>query len=221
MRLGAAAGRPHHRLAIGEISPTSIGYGVALAHVSLDALRSGQASGTVVNAQPCRGSAMKPGPTMRHIFVAIVLCLGLATAGVAQTTSGTAIEVVHAFARATGATAKTGVAYLTIINNGAHDDRLVAASSPVAEKAEPHSTTDDNGVMRMRPFPAIEVKAGSRVELKPGGIHLMLMGLRAPLKQGQSFPLMLTFEKAGAIETTVTVEAAGAKTGHDMKGMKM
>src|SRR5258708_1254758 len=158
---------------------------------------------------------------MKHVFLAIVLCLGVAAAGVAQTTPGPTIKIVHPFARATAATAKTGVAYLTIVNSGAHDDRLIAVSSPVAERSEPHTTIDDNGVMRMRPLPAIDVKAGSRAEFKPGGMHLMLIGLKAPLKEGQTFTLTLTFEKAGALETTVTVEAAGAKGGHDMKGMKM
>ncbi len=108
---------------------------------------------------------------------------------------------------------------LTIVNTGTSDDRLIAASSPVAEKSEPHSTIDDNGVMRMRPLAGIEVKAGERVELKPGGMHLMLTGLKAPLKLGQSFPLTLTFEKAGAVSVTVAVEKAGATGGHAMPGM--
>jgi periplasmic copper chaperone A len=162
---------------------------------------------------------------MKRALAAIALCLAIAPPCIAQTapgaTPGATIEIVRPFARATAATARTGVAYLTIVNNGASDDRLVAASSPVAEKAEPHSTVDDKGVMRMRAISAVEVKAGTRTELKPGGVHLMLIGLKRPLKQGQTFALTLTFEKAGAIETTVTVEAAGANTGHDMKGMKM
>ena len=79
---------------------------------------------------------------------------------------------------------QTGVAYLTIVNKGATDDRLVSASTPVAQKAEPHKTINENGVMKMRPVDAIEVKAGGEAVLKPGGLHLMLTGLNGPLKAG-------------------------------------
>jgi copper(I)-binding protein len=163
---------------------------------------------------------------MKGLLVALAVGLVLAVpsaaqTAMAQTTPGSTIEIAHPFARATAVTAKTGAAYFTIVNTGTSDDRLIAASSPIAEKAELHSTIDDKGVMRMRPLAAIEVKAGGRVELKPGGMHLMLTGLKAPLKVGQSFPLTLTFEKAGAVAVTVSVEKAGAMGGHDMPGMKM
>src|SRR5207302_11463713 len=115
----------------------------------------------------------------------------------------------------------TGVAYLTIVNTGTADDRLIAAATPVAEKAEPHSTVTENGVMKMRPVQAVDVKAGGKAELKPGGLHLMLTGLKAPLKEGGTFPLTLTFEKAGAIETMVKIEKAGAMGGAGMPGMSM
>jgi copper(I)-binding protein len=156
---------------------------------------------------------------MKRLLIALTFCLGFAVPGMAQT--GSTIEIEHPFARATAVTAKTGAAYFTIVNSGASDDRLIAASSPVAEKSELHTTIDDNGVMKMRPLAAIVVKAGERVELKPGGMHLMLTGLKAPLKVGQSFPLTLTFEKAGPVTVTVGVEKAGAASGHDMPGMKM
>jgi copper(I)-binding protein len=156
---------------------------------------------------------------MKFLLVALTVCLASAATAGAQTTPGPTIEIAHPFARATAATAKTGGAYFTIVNTGASDDRLIAASSPVAEKSEPHSTIDDNGVMKMRPLAGIEVKAGERVELKPGGMHLMLTGLKAPLKLGQSFPLTLTFEKAGAVSIMVAVEKAGATAAHAMPGM--
>jgi copper(I)-binding protein len=159
---------------------------------------------------------------MKRTLVLLVLVLALgAAAAAAQTAPPATIAIEHPFARATAATAKTGAAYLTIVNTGTSDDRLIAAATPVAGKAEPHSTIDDNGVMKMRPLAAVEVKAGGRAELKPGGMHLMLVGLKAPLTAGQKFPLTLTFEKAGAIETVVTVEKAGAMGNPDMKGMNM
>jgi copper(I)-binding protein len=156
---------------------------------------------------------------MKRLLIALTFCLAFSVTGMAQT--GSAIEIAHPFARGTAVTAKTGAAYFTIVNSGASDDRLIAASSPIAEKSELHTTIDDNGVMKMRPLAAVAVKAGERVELKPGGMHLMLTGLKAPLKVGQRFPLTLTFEKAGPVTVTVGVEKAGAASGHDMPGMKM
>jgi copper(I)-binding protein len=161
---------------------------------------------------------------MKQILVLLALVMGsmLAVSAKAQTTAPPpTIAIETPFARATAATAKTASAYLTIVNTGLGDDRLVAASTPVAAEIGPHRMIDDNGVMRMRPLDSVEVKAGGRTELKPGGIHLMLTGLKAPLKEGQNFPLTLTFEKAGVIAITVPVGKAGAMSGHDMKGMKM
>jgi copper(I)-binding protein len=149
----------------------------------------------------------------------IVLLSLLAVAGVAPAAAqAPAIEVDHAWARATPAGARTAALYLTLVNKGASSDRLVAVSTPVAGKAEVHSSTTENGVMQMRPVAALEVKPDSRTVLKPGGYHVMLMELKGPLKEGQSFAITLTFEKAGAVEATATVEKLGAAA---MPGMKM
>src|SRR5690606_10830983 len=90
-------------------------------------------------------------------------------------------------------------------------------SSPVAETAELHTHIKDGEVMRMRPVEAIEVPAGGSVTLKPGGDHVMLMSLRAPLKEGETFPLTLIFEHRGSREVDVTVKSVGA-TGHESHG---
>jgi len=154
---------------------------------------------------------------MKTVLYALLLCGGLGHAALAQ--SAGSIEVSHAWARATAATAKTGAAYLTLANKGASDDRLVAVAGTVAAKPELHVTSMENGVMKMRPLPGVDIKAGGQAELKPGGMHIMLIGLAAPLKEGQTFPLTLTFEKAGTVEVTFTVEKAGAMGA--MPGMKM
>ena len=73
----------------------------------------------------------------------------------------------------------------------------------------------EGDVMRMRAVKAIEVNPGEPVTLKPGGLHVMLMGLKAQLKDGEQFPLTLTFEKAGSVAVDVAVEAAGAAGYHD------
>jgi periplasmic copper chaperone A len=169
-----------------------------------------------MNAIPGKDQAMT------RALLALALLVALAGAAVAQTapaqtTPPRTIVIGHPWARAS--TGKTGVTYLTIVNKGTADDRLISASTPVAQKAEPHTTVNDNGIMKMRPVDGIAVKAGGEAVLKPGGLHLMLIGLNGPLKAGQSFPLTLTFEKAGKIEATVAVEKAGAMSGQSMPGM--
>lgn len=158
---------------------------------------------------------------MRSLLLALALFIGLAGIAQAQSSSDGSIEIVAPWARATAASVPTGGAFLTIINKGATDDRLVSASTPVAGMAEPHLTLDDNGVSKMVPVPAIEVKAGQKVALAPGGYHIMLKDLKAPLVEGQSFPLTLVFDKAGKIDVMVKVGKAGAMGSGDMGGMNM
>jgi copper(I)-binding protein len=147
---------------------------------------------------------------VKTMMIAALLVLGTATAQAETAT----VQIDHPWSRASAG--KTGAVYMTIKNGGAADDKLVAAASPVAGKVELHIEIMDNGVMKMRPLPAIDVKANGETMLKPGGMHVMLIGLKHPLKQGESFPLTLTFEKAGKVTVTVPIEKAGA-----MGGMKM
>ena len=120
------------------------------------------------------------------------------------------LTIRQPWARASAGPAKAGAAYLAIFNEGAAADRLIAAETPAARRAELHSHQMDQGVMKMRPVEAVEIAPGGSVELKPGGFHVMLMGLAAPLKQGESFSLVLTFERAGRIEVDVRVGSVGA-----------
>ena len=150
--------------------------------------------------------------------LAFAACLLIAGAAVAQTGQ---VELKDAWARATPGKAENGAAYLTIVSPGA--DRLVSVSTPVAKKAELHTMTTEGGVMKMRPLAGVDVPAGQPVTLKPGGAHIMLMGLNQSLQAGQSFSLTLSFEKAGQREVTVAVEKAGAMgpEGHAGAGMQM
>jgi copper(I)-binding protein len=141
---------------------------------------------------------------MQHILLAAALLS--ATPAEAQTQP---IEVQNAWARATAAGAKAGGVFLTITDKGG-PDRLVGASTPVAAVAEVHETVNDNGVMRMRPIPALPLQPGQPVVLQPGGYHIMLMGMKQQLKDGETFPVTLNFEKAGSITATVHVAKAGA-----------
>src|SRR5271167_584296 len=138
-------------------------------------------------------------------LLAFAASLALASAALAQTNQ---LDVSDAWARASPGKAENGVAYLTI--RSPTPDRLVAASSPVAKKAELHTMEMAGMVMKMRPLAGLDIPAGQPVTLKPGGDHVMLMGLNGPLHEGQSFPLTLNFEKAGARTVTVAVEKPGA-----------
>jgi copper(I)-binding protein len=124
------------------------------------------------------------------------------------------LRIDHAFARATPPGARSGGVFLTVENTGSVADRLIRVSSPVARTVELHDMTLDGGVMRMRAVSTVEIKPGDKLELKPGGYHAMLSGLKQPLKPGDRFLLTLTFQHAGAIELSVTVEAMSATPTH-------
>ena len=119
------------------------------------------------------------------------------------------IVVDKAVARATVGKMPNGAAFLQIENKGA-DDALLSGSSPAAAKVEIHTMSMDGNVMKMRALDQLELKAGQKIEMKPGsGVHIMLMGLKKPLAVGDKFPLTLNFRKAGKLETTVSVVEMG------------
>ena len=125
--------------------------------------------------------------------------------------------VQHPHARATVPGQAVGAGYLTLRNQG-RPDRLLGAEAAVSKKVELHAMSMDGDVMRMRQVEAVELPAGQSVEFKPGGYHLMFMDLKAPLKAGDSFPMTLRFEKAGALTVTVKGQALGAAVpAHPMK----
>jgi copper(I)-binding protein len=127
------------------------------------------------------------------------------------------VTVSAAWARASAGPVTTGAAYVTL-KGGAQADSLVAVSTPIAATAEVHVTTDDNGVSKMRPVPSVAIAAGQSVVFAPGGLHIMLMGLKQKLTAGQSFPLTLTFAHAAPVTVDVTVRGLGRDAptgGHD------
>jgi copper(I)-binding protein len=116
------------------------------------------------------------------------------------------ITVGHPYARFTVAGQTNGGGFLSIDNAG-EADRLVGASSSVAERVELHTMRMEGDVMRMRRVEGIDVPANGHVEMGPGGHHLMFMGLKAPLKVGEKFQMKLMFRKAGELNVEVQVEA--------------
>lgn len=137
----------------------------------------------------------------------------------AQTASPASIAVEHPWARATPKGATTAAAYMTVTNNGTSADRLIGATTPFADKVRFHTETEDNGVSRMREVETVDLAPGAKVVFKPGDMHVMIVGLRQPLTQGQTLPLTLQFEKAGKIELTVPIEGVGAMQHDDMGSM--
>lgn len=143
-------------------------------------------------------------------LAAILVCA--ATGALAHGYKSGTVEIDHPWSRATAPGAPNGAAYFVLTNLGKDDDRLTAASSPVAEKVELHTHIADNGVMKMRPVNAIEVSPGSPTTLAPGGLHVMLLGLKQPLVKGKAFPLTLVFEKGGPVTVQVEVQGPGETT---------
>ena len=99
---------------------------------------------------------------------------------------------------------------MTLTNTGKQADRVVSASTEAAGITELHTHLNENGVMKMRQVNDIRVEAGSTVKLQPGGLHVMLIKLKQPLKEGDSVPLTLRFEKAGEVKVDVKVDKVGA-----------
>lgn len=156
---------------------------------------------------------------MRMFLGTILLAAATTAAAAAHEYKVGGIEIGHPWARP--AKSGNGAVYLTIENDGGAPDRLIRAEAAVAKKVEMHATTlDAAGVAKMVPLQALEVPAKGEAAFTPGGNHIMLVGLKDPLKEGRSFPLTLTFEKAGSVKVDVAVETspshgAGAEHEHD------
>ncbi len=153
---------------------------------------------------------------MKTFLTGLVLAATVAWTVPAAAQGSATIEVAEPWARPSPGGGKMSAAYLILRNKGSAADQLLSASAPVAESVELHTVVKDGDVMRMRPVAAIEVAPGATTVLQPGGFHIMLIGLKAPLKQGDRFPLELNFAKAGKQKVEVMVGAPGAAhgTGH-------
>ncbi len=127
------------------------------------------------------------------------------------------IAVTQSWARETAPGQVNGGGFLTIKNNADQPDRLVSATSPASASVQLHTMTMDGGIMRMRELPdGIPVPAKSVVELKPGGLHIMFIGLKGSFKPGQTVRLALRFEKAGTVNVSLPVRPVGAQSGGGM-----
>ena len=147
---------------------------------------------------------------LRHLALAALVAI-LALPAFALDYKLGAIEIGQPWTRATPPTAESGGGYLMLKNTGTTPDRLIAVKSLAADKVEIHEMKMDGNIMRMREVEkGIEIPPGATVELKPGGFHVMFMGLKAPFAKEAKVPLTLVFEKAGSIDVDLMVQAMGA-----------
>jgi periplasmic copper chaperone A len=131
----------------------------------------------------------------------------MASAALAHGYQNGNLTIQHPWSRETAPGQAVGGGFMTITNKGASEDRLVSGTSPVAAEVQLHTMTMDGGVMRMRQVEGgIAVPARCALELKPGSYHIMFMGLKRQLRQGERFPVTLRFQRAGRVTVQFAVQ---------------
>jgi len=150
------------------------------------------------------------------LTASMIAVFGLGVAGLAnaQNAKVGSLQIENAYTRSTVPGQMAAGGFMKIENKGAVD-QLISASSPVAGEVQLHEMAMEGNVMKMRQVKDIPVPAGGAVELKPGGLHLMFMNIKAPLAAGETVPVKLKFAKAGEVEVKMPVNAMGAQgSGH-------
>lgn len=146
---------------------------------------------------------------MKHPLATALLVATLVSPALAQ------VKVDSAWARSTVSGQQAGGGFMTLQSAAA--DRLLGGTTPVAERLELHTMTMEGDVMKMRQIERIDLPAGQRVELKPGGLHVMFIGLKQPLAVGAKVPVTLRFEKAGEVKIEMTVTSRPPPAGEQPK----
>jgi copper(I)-binding protein len=151
---------------------------------------------------------------MRKLLLSMFTTLSFAAApgALAHDYKIGSLSIVHPWARATPAGAPVAGGYMTLSNSGAETDRLVGGSAEFAERVEIHEMSMANGMMTMRELArGLEIRPGEKVELKPGSYHIMFMGLKRQLKEGERLNGSLVFERAGSLPVEFKSESMGAR----------
>lgn len=143
---------------------------------------------------------------MKTLAYAMMVGLTLSSAALADN-----VQVSNAWVRATAPGQKVAGGYMDLTANA--DLRLVGGSSPVAGRVELHTMRMEGGVMVMRQVPEIPLPKGQTVTLKPGGLHVMLIDLKQPLKAGERVPMTLLVRSGSGQEHRLQVEAEVRATG--------
>jgi copper(I)-binding protein len=144
----------------------------------------------------------------RRFILGAALAASFASPSLAQSYELGSLRIGHPWARAT--VAANGGAFLSVENTGAAPDRLLRASTDVATTVQLHTHIKDGDIMRMREVDSVELPAGKKIVFEPGSYHIMLLGLKKKLVEGERFPLTLEFEKAGRITVDIAIDKAGA-----------
>ncbi len=148
---------------------------------------------------------------MKKLLIASLFALS-ATTVFAHEFKKDGLLIGHPWARPSLGEVKVGAAYLSISNNGPSDDRLIGAKATVSEAVEIHAHIMNSDVMQMRRVDGVAAPSGATVKFEPGGLHVMLIGLKEKLVEGASFPMTLVFEKAGEIPVEVKIEKRAEPT---------
>jgi copper(I)-binding protein len=148
-----------------------------------------------------------------RLIAAAILVMASAGAAAHEFKAG-AVTVAHPWARASVAGSTTGAVFLEIKAAPGRGDRLLGGKTDAAEKLEIHNHVMERGAAKMRPVSGVGIPAGKSVVFSPHGYHLMLMGLKSPLKEGDVLPVTLRFERAGEMTIEASVEPADAKGPH-------
>ncbi len=149
----------------------------------------------------------------RQIFAA--LALALASAGSAHEYKVGSVHIDHPVLRVASPAAKTGAGFMTISNRGGAADRLVSITTDASNRADLHGTVQQGNVMQMRAQSGgVAIPAGGKVTFAPGGLHVMFIGLKAPVPAGRMVKARLNFERAGAVDVMFKAEAAGQTHQH-------
>jgi copper(I)-binding protein len=153
---------------------------------------------------------------MRSILFAAAVVAGFSAPALAHDFTLGDLSIGHPYAIATPPRARTGAGYLTITNAGTAADRLLEVRADFPDVQLHTTEVDAAGVARMRELEAVEIPAGETVVFEPRGMHVMFVGLAAPLEAGATIPAVLVFEQAGEVEVVFNVEERGEQApGHD------
>ena len=150
--------------------------------------------------------------TLLKVLLISAVGFGLASMAQAQSAKVGSVQIENAYTRSTVPGQMAAGGFMKIENKGAVD-QLISASSPVAGEVQLHEMAMEGNVMKMRQVKEVVVPAGGAVELKPGGMHLMFINIKAPLTAGETVPVKLKFAKAGEVEVKMPVNAMGAQGG--------
>ena len=169
-----------------------------------------------------RGGCFSYHPAMHQLVRLIaVLALALTAAGTALAAEFDvgSVQVINPWTRATPKGAEVAGAYMVIRNRGTQPERLLGGSSEIASRVEVHKMEMGGGVAQMRPVEGgLEIKPGESVELKPGSLHIMFVGLKRPLEQGQKIKGTLEFQKSGKVDVEFEVAPLGASAAPEGHG---